>query len=283
MAVWDSTLATFSPRIWLKMDQNLLDTSNNYGSIQSWTIPPSMQYFNTSPTVNTTGGATGHWINLPTGGSNYVEMQPFINYIPEITNKSFTIGTWFKRSGVPVGNSEFVIGTWGQGQAFLGFIIPGTNDAYGNGGRLIWNFNGTTTGTGNGSPGLVTDGNWHFAAMTVSGGDVKYYLDGALIGQQYGLDLGTTNIQRIFIGSSGNYSNALHGGIDDFFLTNTVLTQTDISTLYGATADLALLKHWTGSAWAAPIAIKRFYNGSWQNIGTELKTWTGSAWKVISK
>ena len=283
MAVWDSTLSTFSPRIWLKMDQNLIDTSNNYGSIQNWTIPPSMQYFNASPTVNTTGGATGHWINLPTAGSNYIQMQPFINYIPEITNKSFTVGVWFKRNGVPVGNSEFVLGTWGAGQAFMGFILPGTNDPYGNGGRLIWNFNGTTTGTGNATPGTVTDNNWHFAAMTVSGGDIKYFIDGVMIGQQYGLDLGTVNLQTIHLGSSGNYANALHGGIDDFFLTNTVLTPAQITQLYNATLDVALLKYWNGSAWTAPTNIKRYYNNQWNNITTELKAWNGSTFRVISK
>jgi len=282
MAVWDSTLSTFSPRIWLKMDQALIDTSNNYGSIQSWTIPPSMQYLNSSPTVNTTGGATGHWINLPTGGSNYVQMQPSTGYIPEITSKTFTIGAWFKRSGVPVGNSEFVIGTWGL-NSFIGFIIPGTNDAYGNGGRLIFNYNGDAGGTGNGSPGILTDNNWHHAAMTVNGGAVKYYIDGALIGQQTGISVGNTNVQTIFVGSSGNYGNPLHGGVDDFFLCNTVLTDADIAALYAATLDLAILKYWNGSAWTTPTNIKRYYNNQWNNIGNEVKAYTGSVFKVISK
>ena len=283
MALWDSTLSSFSPRIWLKMDQSLIDGSNGYGSIQNWTLPPSMIYFNTAPTVNTSGGQTGSWINFPSTGSNYITMQPFTNYIPEITAKTFTIGVWFKRSGVP-STSNFVLGTWGSGGAFIGMIIPGTNDTYGNGGRLIYNLNGNAGGTGNGTPGLVTDGNWHFAAMTLNNGtSARYYIDGTLIGQQTGLSLGDMNIQTIHLAGSGNYGAPLAGGLDDFFLCNTVLTDAQITQLYNATLNIAPLKYWNGTAWTTPVNIKRWYNGQWNNIGSEVKVYTSGGYRSIGK
>jgi hypothetical protein len=282
MALWDSTLSSFNPRMWLKMDQQTIDGTNGNGSIQNWTLPPSMQYFNTAPTASTTGGQTGAWINFPSTGSNYITMQPFVGYIPEITAKTFTIGIWFKRNGVPA-TSNFVLGTWGSGQAFLGMIIPGTNDQYGNGGRLIYNIAGNASGTGNATGQLVTDNNWHFAAMTLNGTSARYYFDGALIGQQTGLSLGDMNIQTIHLAGSGNYQAPLAGGLDDFFLCNTVLTDSQISQLYAATLNTAPLKYWNGTNWVTPIDIKRWYNGQWNNIGTEVKVYTSTGYRTITK
>jgi len=282
MPVWDSTLSPFSPTIWLKMDQALIDSGTNYGSIQSWTIPPTMNYYGNAPTVNSSGGATGAWTTLPTGGGNSFQMQPTTGYISEITNKTFTTGVWFKRNAAPSGNAEFIVSTWGAGNAYIGFIIPGTNDQY-NSGKLIWNFNGATTGTGNATYNTVCDNNWHFAAMTVNGGTVKYYIDGVPNGTQTGLSLGTTNIQTFHVGSSGNYGSPFHGGIDDFFLIPSVLSDANIAALYTATLDVMKLRYWNGSAWVAPTDIKRYYNNNWNSVTTEIKGWNGSAFKVISK
>lgn len=103
---------------------------------------------------------------------------------------------------------------------------------------------------------VVEDGNWHQVAFTYpSGGgmaDIKFYIDGQLVSNNGGTNTANpfnTTSAELVIGSRGNNSQKWFdgGGIDDFRIYDSVLTDAEITTIFNGgtlnTKDISFAKN----------------------------------------
>ena len=145
--------------------------------------------------------------------------------------QDFTIETWVKRSSSAIlTNSPFpsspngTIFAYGQnGYAF--FIDQNTN-------RLGLTNVGISLVSSNLS---ITDTNWHHVAVTKSGNQIVFYVDGAadtpII---YNTTFGFTTNAAIGARGDNNAQNAFFGAIDELAIYNRELAAAEISSIYNS-------------------------------------------------
>lgn len=145
--------------------------------------------------------------------------------LPASTNPT-SYGCWVKCSNGT--SSALYILTWGT--------TNGTNDN-----RLYVVAGNITFGNGGGTPTtgpFIADGNWHFIVVTqenspFDGVRRKFYVDGRLIASTTvlnGVTLGGAN--KFVVGSSLTSASNFIGEIDTVFVTDYVLTLSDINMLF---------------------------------------------------
>jgi hypothetical protein len=278
MAIWDSTVSSLNPYMWIKMDAGL----PMYGTRTTYTQSP-VEYGPGLPiTFNSSGGKTGAYITFPTAAERWIQFIPQSPYLNGMNGKTFTIGLWFKKPINSIGPEanqilEITGSSVGSFDGRIGFILPGTTDAN-NAGKLVFNVNSTGGGTGGGIPGNLyasVDGNWHFALISINGQTVKYYYDGQNVGQST-IPTGNTRPWAWQLGAP-----YWEGQMDDIVYFNYVLSDQQILDLYEAAQDKAPLKYWNNSTWATPQE-SYLYNGQGFTPVFGKKVWDGTAWLDIT-
>lgn len=130
------------------------------------------------------------------------------------------------------------------------------------------------------SPGNVTDGAWHHAAMVVDASGGKLFLDGTLVASNgwFGAAGPPTGVEPLQIGHYYNYAERFFGGLDDISVWNRGLTGTEIQSMKNLPLtgnETNLLAYWRmdeGSGTTVTNVTGQGYNGAF--IGPV--AWTGS-------
>lgn len=280
MAIWDSTVSSLNPYLWLKMDSGL----TNYGSLGSYYNSPATT--GTGITYQSSGGKTGAYITYPSNGNTFINFRPVSTstFLSGMTARTYSVAFWFKKNGV--GNDYVtILRAIDSGDGNFQFIIPSTADQY-NAGKLVFNLTsspsseGSGGGIGGGIPGntyCAVDNEWHFAAFTINGTTVKFYYDGQNVGQQT-LPAGRIAPGRWYLGDNTFSSGAL----DDLVYFNYTLSDQQMSDLYNATADIARVKWFDSQNWITPQNLF-YWNGGSFVPSTNAKVWNGTSWSTISK
>ena len=83
---------------------------------------------------------------------------------------------------------------------------------------------------------VITDGNWHFIAITYDGSNINGYVDGSLAGGDFPVSSVTTSTLNTpyYIGGSatGSYSKEFNGSISNCSIWNTALTSAQVTEIY---------------------------------------------------
>jgi hypothetical protein len=244
MAIWDSTISTFNPRLWLKMDSPLINHGSFYfGSPGNLETNPFFLNV-TGPdliTQSASGGITGAFLQYPNTSNNILRFNAASSWLPEISNKAFSVGIWFKTNTVDSsGYAVFNLRTstaFNQGRVVM--VIGGTtNPDPAIAGKLFGLATTYNDGSGTGGdstriviPGSTyasTDNNWHFGSMTINGSTIKFYYDGIYVGQTTMPD-GGLKPNQFNIGDG-----AFSGQMDDFVLFDYVLSDSQMLEIYEA-------------------------------------------------
>jgi len=157
-------------------------------------------------------------IMLPSGGGTALDITA-----------TFTFCCWVKTSavsGLLIMNGD----GWNGGNGwYMGIGLAGKGD-----GKLAIGGNGGWVDVG--SSGTVNDGNWHHVAFVwVTGGAVKYYIDGIAsgTGTLNVTPLSHTGYRSIGVNTDGtNFGTRVTGDLDDMAMFDRELTAAEISNLY---------------------------------------------------
>ena len=185
--------------------------------------------------------------------SNYsMAFDGIDDYIEIPTTSAYTVTSlsmWVKTSkvfGVNVRDSLASNNNYNQGRDFfIGDTPTSTNDAYigMTAGASIY---GKTSATG-GIP--INDGNWHFLVWTYdstagTSAAINMYVDGAnQYSQAANTSWWTREVKYQYFGKLISATNNFTGNIDEISIFNTILSPSDITTLYnsGIPTDLTSL------------------------------------------
>lgn len=157
-------------------------------------------------------------------------------------NDGFSITTWAKFSSTAA-NWERIF-DFGNGTDSDNIILARNGSST----TLTFAIHGSTSGdTYLNATNAITDTNWHFWAVTCTGATCKLYKDGTLIASSSTMRI-PANIARTqsFIGKSNwSWDDYFEGGIDEFKVFDSVLSDTHITAIY--TDELAK-KNYDGTA-----------------------------------
>ena len=145
--------------------------------------------------------------------------------------QDFTIETWIKRSSSAIVTNSPFAGTpngtfFAYGQNGYGFIIDQNTNRLGltNVGNSVIN-----------STATITDTNWHHIAVTKSGNQVIFYVDGvADAPAAYNTTFGFTTNAAIGARGDSNVQNAFFGAIDELSIYNRPLPASDIAAIFNS-------------------------------------------------
>jgi hypothetical protein len=104
-------------------------------------------------------------------------------------------------------------------------------------GKLMFN-TWASCGSGYSKSGanVITDGNWHFIAITYDGSNINGYVDGSLAGGDFPVSSVTTSTLNTpyYIGGSatGSYSKEFNGSISNCSIWNAALTSAQVTEIY---------------------------------------------------
>ncbi|PYJ81494.1 MAG: hypothetical protein DME22_20950 [Verrucomicrobia bacterium] len=145
---------------------------------------------------------------------------------PNLQLQTFSIEAWIQRSSAI--------------QATLTGSASGNLFAYGTGGYGIGMYNDgrlylTKAGVSNvGSSIAVTDTNWHHVAVTKSGTNVTFYVDGVAEGPTNYNTVFTFSSNASIGGTGGTAATSFYGMIDELGIYNRALTTNEIQALVSA-------------------------------------------------
>ena len=188
------------------------------------------------------GGRFGKALSIPSGAATaaYVLVTNSVNPL-NITSpsNSWTLGMWLKTS--TAGGVYAYQGSGGWVQNNTEFYLAITNGADGAGTHAggVRSYQGWEAGTN-----IINDGNWHFVVMTCNSGMKAQYVDGTLdslaVNQWSAAGAGT----EVCIGgtpsSSADSQIGLNGLIDEVYIYNRALSQTEIQQLYNNNSSQVL-------------------------------------------
>lgn len=224
----------------VSIGQNIVQIADNVlSSIVSWykfDEGKGIIAYNSSPTLNNAvlnnaptyvQGKVGPY-SLSFNGTNQNVNVPF-NAAFDVPHATFS--AWIKTStdgGCIMSRGPFIVFDYCIDHGISGGSFPGLpsffNDSLGS-----W-VNANT---------VVTDGNWHFVAVTIDGTNAKFYLDGKPDGSAANPDLPTGAGTALCIGSRlssdcvpADDSLFFTGNIDDARIYSSALTASQIAALY---------------------------------------------------
>lgn len=200
-------------------DGNTLDArARNNGTIQG--------------NVTYAAGQVGQALNLGgTGDTGGNGDRVSVGNPANLRLQDFTIEAWVKRSSSTIlTNSPFPgspNGTiFAYGQNGYGFVIDQNTNRLG-----LTNVGNSVVNSNLG----ITDTNWHHVAVTKSGNQVVFYVDGtADTPVTYATTFGFTANAAIGARGDANAQNAFFGAIDELGIYNRPLTVADIQSIYNS-------------------------------------------------
>ena len=199
---------------------------NPAGTTSTYEATSFSQYANYT---SVTSGMFGNGLSFLGTSSQYINFGDK-TFGMDGTTKAGTWTFWFQRSGNPSGN-EVILERGKAGSAIDFQFFVGT------GGLLQEN---NLAGVNTQSSSTVTDGNWHFGAVTYNGSSVVMYVDGV----QNGTPASSSNFityaigREVDIGRSVYWgSNYFTGKLDEVQIWNRALTANEVRELYLSNAS----------------------------------------------
>ena len=152
----------------------------------------------------------------------------------------FTISFWSRTSAPLSGIDPSIVSNknWNSGSN------PGFTVGVGTNGRLEYNSgDGSSRCDYDGQGGIMTDGQWHFVALTQTqgaAGQVALYLDGKKVAQKSCVLNTLSSGFPIKIGGSWEYYAHYSGNVDKVMIYNSALSHANVFDLYTKGRDLTL-------------------------------------------
>ena len=199
-----------------------------------------------------TGGAFGKTLTFD-GTDDYVNVPN--NTTLAITGP-ITLAAWFRRVAASAGQYQAILSRWGGSNSYA-LLYDDTSNL------LRVSLQGLTTATVTRSVS-IEDGNWHHAAATYDGANIRLYLDGV----QLGADTASTgtitdNAQALRIGrdNTGFGTAYWNGQLDAVMIWNRGLNGSEARALYAD--SFAMFRRRTEWLAMGPIRSGVFETGDW--------------------
>jgi prepilin-type N-terminal cleavage/methylation domain-containing protein len=218
------------------------------------------------------------------GLNDYVSMGDVLNNVFGPGSNTFTVAAWINPSNLSAASTNH-----GTRNCFIAKASDPANDNL----EIGVNVNGTlhvyidSSGQDRfadfGTPGDIAVNRWSFVAVTYNNGSVSI----ALNANKYtdastwsgGGNLDNAAGSPFTIGSSQHIDNYFSGKIDEVYVFNDALTDTEVDDLYTATRGTC-----TGTCYTGPVAEYRMDEAAWSGTGTiaDVLDTSGNAWHGTS-
>lgn len=223
-----------------------LDSSGN-GWHLTGTLPPTptSSITPTNPAASSYSQASSRYYQIP---SNAFPAYPLT---ASTTTYQGTISLWFKTSALNLVNLGLLsmtplnqLPSTTPSPRWVPLLYIGSNGFL----QGSFGFHGNTAALT--STGMVNDARWHQAVLTFTNGVETFYLDGAQVGQRSGLSqsefsstgytylLGTAYLSAPWQGITTASWRFFEGSLDQVAISPTVLSASDVSTLYNQQKSL---------------------------------------------
>jgi len=162
------------------------------------------------------------------GSSEFIEIAQASDLEPS----NVTVSIWFKGSTQAANNTYLVSKVANSGFQGYALYTGGSTD------KLVFFIYNGSTWVLTPVAGSVMDNNWHHAAATFDGTNLKLYVDGSLYSQTTSSSGITYNAGSLIIGaqtSSGNLN--FNGKLDHVAIFDYALSASQITSLYGNSTD----------------------------------------------
>ena len=176
---------------------------------------------------------------LSFNGQNYVE----IPNSPDFNLAEMTLEAWIKSSNTQFGSVVSTDDDNFQACGTTGYNITGNEFD-----QRITAAVGARCGTGGGVMSLnaLNDNQWHHLAMTLGGGFVKFYVDGALQGSTATSNQPTNTLAPLRIGLQKTHGGRFwHGLIDEVRLSKVVRYAGNFTPQQSYTVDSSTVGYWS--------------------------------------
>jgi hypothetical protein len=237
---YESTVKSFTPRIWMKHDSDSDSLPSNYGSRHVY-VNKGINF--PQATTGKTGGALAFTGNSETTGRRGYSIVKAtagadINASWSMFDDSvFTIETWFKQNGRLYSNSSNPTIVQLKTNSLIGVqaFIPAAGQP--NVDKLCVNFVGTSGSNGFVSTDSYVDNAWHHLVIVASANNnYKVYIDGSLKGTITTSISFSTFDANAFMEVGGGPDNArpFFGDVDDVIFYNSALSAENVTSLYNS-------------------------------------------------
>lgn len=192
-----------------------------------------------SPTYSSTDPKYGQFIDL-TGGNKAIYKNSSSAGLLAAVKGDFAVGAWIKTTAVS--GTHNIFGAYNStGGGLQYFFLNAASSTF-----ALQVTGSSISQTDSGAVTTPNDGNWHHIVVSFdkdngSGDSVgKYYYDGVLVNTSTDLDVPNVTASAVypiigaytFDANPANFSNWADMKIDDVFLINRQITQTEVTALY---------------------------------------------------
>jgi autotransporter-associated beta strand protein len=218
-------VATLQPLLWFTFSQAGGGVVTNQGTGGS-----ALNGKLTGTASISSSGRYGNCLSIPSGAANaaYVLVN---NPVVAMTGaNAWTIGMWVKTSTAGGVYAYQGSGGWASGNMMF-YLNEGSDGGYGTKAGGVSYAQGWEEGTT-----AINNNTWHFVVMTCNGSTKTMYLDGNADAITSSWAAGTGAGSQLWIGGSADTTDedvALNGLIDEVYVFNRALSQTEVRNLMG--------------------------------------------------
>jgi len=238
-----------------------VDTTNAHGTVTldtstgRWTYTPHENYNGSASFVLTATGANGttdsETINV-TINADAAQRSPVTDGGVLVLDGTNDVVTVADNASMDI-SGAYTVEAWINVSDISGTYVITDKLQTGDATHRLWISNGSigTWSSTNGpiatATGIVQANEWTHVAMTYSGGQARFYVNGEIAGDPISFTPGPNNSGQLVIGSGGGFTNHVDGMIDDVRIWNDARSAEEIQANYDqlvSTGD-GLVGNWT--------------------------------------